>query len=196
MSAAKRKTEKLFSTDVVLLTHGHSDHTRDLPSVYDPHKTEIYCIVELASYLRKQGYKRVHGLNFGGSGTLGDMRFSLVPARHTSSENGAYLGEAAGFVIEAGKDRVYHAGDTDVFGDMALIQRLYAPTVGLLPIGGTFTMDVQRAAFCANEYFAFDKIIPIHYDTFPGIEADPNELQQLVTKGEVLPLPPYEPYLL
>ena len=188
VGAAKRKCPQLFAPDAILLTHGHDDHTYSLSDVYDPKKTTIYAIVELASYLSKRGYKNVYGMNFGGSVRIGDARVSLVPARHTSASQGAYLGEAAGFVVEGEGQSVYHAGDTDLFSDMALIRRLYAPTVGLLPIGGRFTMDAERAAICANEYFAFDVVVPIHYNTFPGIEASPETFAASVKTGKVAAL--------
>lgn len=176
--------------DYIVLTHGHNDHIGSIGSLLTSSPV-VLCIVELASYLRKQGVKNVVGLNFGGKVAFGDISFSLVPAVHTSANNGVYLGEAAGFVLSLGDKTVYHAGDTDAFGDMSLIQKFFKPDIGLLPIGGHYTMDEEKAAFCCNEFFAFDTVIPIHYDTFPEISASCEKFASL-TKTKVLPLKPLQ----
>ncbi|MCL2562250.1 MAG: MBL fold metallo-hydrolase, partial [Rikenellaceae bacterium] len=94
-------------------------------------------------------------------------------------------GLACGFVIRCGAEAVYYAGDTCLFGDMRLVDELYKPTVGLLPIGGKYTMDAEAAAYACNNFFNFRTVIPMHYDTFPPISADPARFSALVKKGAV-----------
>ena len=185
LRAVTKVYPQFAAPDYIVLTHGHNDHIGSLPSLLS-RSPVVLCIVELASYLRKQGVKNVLGLNFGGKVVFDEVTFAIVPAKHTSANNGVYLGEAAGFVI-SGDKTVYHAGDTDVFSDMALIQRFFTPDIGLIPIGGRYTMDEGKAAFCCNEYFTFDAVLPIHYDTFPEIQADCEKFASMV-KSKVIPL--------
>ena len=184
------KYPQFATPDYIVLTHGHNDHIGSLNFLLS-HSPTILCIVELASFLRKQGIKNVIGLNFGGKISFDDVSFAIVPAVHTSANNGVFLGQAAGFVLTLGDKTVYHAGDTDAFGDMALIQKFFKPDIGLIPIGGRYTMDVEKAAFCCNEYFTFGTVVPIHYNTFPEISASPETFASLV-KSKVLPLTPLQ----
>lgn len=188
LDAVMRKYPNFLHPDYIALTHGHDDHTAALTSIAGKN-TVIVGIVELCSYLSSHGFTNTYGMNFGGTLDFGDVSFSLVPAVHSSSDKGVYLGEAGGFVIKMGSHTVYHFGDTDAFGDMALINRFHRPTIGLVPIGGRFTMNEEKAAFVCNEYFSFDTVIPIHYDTFPPIKADAERFASLV-KGKTLILKP------
>lgn len=183
--AVIRKYPRFMHPDFIALTHGHDDHTAALTSIAGKNTT-IIGIVEICSYLNQKGFTKTVGMNFGGTVSFDDISFTLVPAVHSSSDKGVYLGEPAGFVIKAGEKTIYHAGDTDLFGDMALIKRFYNPSVGLIPIGGRFTMDVEKAAVCCNEYFDFDMVIPIHYNTFPPIKADEKKFASLVKAKTVL----------
>ena len=112
------------------------------------------------------------GFNKGGTVHLGGVAVTMVNAVHSSSTGGpngqpVYTGCESGFMIAAGGVTLYVAGDTDVMADMALFQELHAPTHAILPVGGHFTMDAQRAAFAAKKFFAFEGVIPSHYRTFP-----------------------------
>lgn len=158
----------------VLLTHGHSDHVGDTVAIAKANAIPVVAIVELARWLGQRGVVDTIEANFGGTLALGHgVSVTLVPAWHTSaSDEGEYLGAPAGLVITMGNSTIYHAGDTAIFGDMALIEELYRPDVVLLPIGGTYTMDAKTAAIAAEKYFKTAKIVPIHYATFPVLAAD------------------------
>src|SRR5205085_10961227 len=143
---------------------------------------EIVAMVELKAWLGKQGAEvgEVPGPNKGGTVEIDGVKVTLTNAFHSSaSDDGAYLGEAAGLVIELeNATKVYFAGDTCVFGDMQLIGRIYSPDVAVLPIGGHFTMDPREAAV-ALELLGVRRCIPCHYGTFPLLTGTPDELRAL-----------------
>ena len=179
--------------DVIALTHGHSDHvgeTVDLSKRFSP---EIVAQVELKGWLGKQGASvgDVPGPNKGGTYEAAGLKFTLTNAFHSSSSNaGDYLGEACGIVVEAENGtKLYFAGDTCVFGDMALIGRIYGPDVAILPIGDHFTMGPREAAV-ALELLGVKRCVPCHYGTFPILRGRPDELRQLAPGVEVLALEP------
>jgi L-ascorbate metabolism protein UlaG (beta-lactamase superfamily) len=180
--------------DVIAVTHGHSDHVGsvlDLSKKLGP--VPIVAIVELKGWLQQQGANtdELPGPNKGGTVEAAGLKFTLVNAFHSSSsDDGTYLGEATGIVVELedGK-RVYFAGDTCVFGDMQLIGRIYSPDVAVLPIGGHFTMDPPEAAV-ACELLGVKRVVPCHYGTFPLLAGTPDELQRLAKDVEVLVVDP------
>ena len=102
-----------------------------------------------------------------------------MKAFHSSStsENGqtVYLGNPTGVVIEGLGKTIYHMGDTEIFGDMALVDEIFAPKVGFVPIGDRFTMGAKSAALACKKYFKFDTVVPIHYGTFPIIDQTPDK---------------------
>ncbi len=179
--------------DLIALTHGHDDHvgqTIDLAQRFDCH---VIALVELRDWLSTQGLAHDDALapNKGGAVERDGIKVTLTDAKHSSSTfvNGmfVYLGEPAGLVLEVENGtKIYFAGDTCVFGDMALISRIYAPDVAVLPIGGHFTMDPPAAAV-AVELLGVDRCIPCHYGTFPLLAGTPDELRGLLTTScEVL----------
>jgi L-ascorbate metabolism protein UlaG (beta-lactamase superfamily) len=155
----------------ILLTHGHGDHVGDTVAIAQKHNIPVIAMVELGYWLSKQGVEKAEPVNFGGPLDLGgDHAVTLVPAWHSSAgDKGEYFGTPAGLIIETPEHNIYHAGDTGVFGDMALIHEMYKPSIGFLPIGGRYTMDGSNAAFAARKFFKFKHIFPIHYGTFPQI---------------------------
>ena len=183
--------------DLIALTHGHSDHVGDTVGLARRFACPVVAQVELRGWLTGQGLPS-DGLttspNKGGTVTVGDVSITLTDANHSSSApDGRYLGEPCGLVVAAeGAPTVYFAGDTNVFGDMALIRRVYAPDVAVLPIGDHFTMGPREAAV-ALELVGASRCVPCHYGTFPVLTGTPAELRRLAPDGtEVLSPAPGE----
>jgi L-ascorbate metabolism protein UlaG (beta-lactamase superfamily) len=174
----------------VLLTHGHGDHISDAVPVALKHGSTVVAIYELAAYIGIKGVKDAIGMNLGGTTQLEDVAVTMVEATHSAAaqdEQGThYVGVATGFVLSVKEGPVlYHAGDTNVFGDMKLISQLYHPEVAMLPIGGFYTMGPKEAAMAAR-LIEPDMILPIHWGTFPALTGTPKELaEQLGTGIEV-----------
>lgn len=171
----------------ILATHGHGDHIGDAVPVAAKHHSTVVAIYELANYLAAQGVAQTIGMSLGGTVQLNEVAATMVEAKHSSSaqdERGVhYVGVAAGFVLTIADGPVlYHAGDTAVFGDMALIRELYRPEVAMLPIGGHFTMGPKEAAL-AVRLLGVKTILPIHYGTIPQLKRTPEELAALVDTG-------------
>jgi L-ascorbate metabolism protein UlaG (beta-lactamase superfamily) len=172
--------------DYVLLTHGHGDHISDVTPVAKKHGSTVVAIYELADYVANQGVDRdkTMGMNLGGTVQLEEVAVSMVDAKHSSgaqdSKGTHYVGVAAGYVLTIADGPVlYHAGDTHVFGDMRLIGELYHPEVGMLPIGGHFTMGPREAAMAAR-FLGIKTVLPLHFGTFPPLKGTPKELSALV----------------
>jgi L-ascorbate metabolism protein UlaG (beta-lactamase superfamily) len=201
---------KLGKVDVILVTHGHGDHLGDAVELAKATKAKIVGNVELPRQLVAHGLipaDQIVAMNKGGTVTpIGDgVRITMVPADHSSGmelpdpETGkshlVYGGEPVGFVIEMENGfKIYHAGDTNVFGDMALIHALYAPDLALLPIGGHFTMGPEEAAYAIKALLKPKTVIPMHYGTFPVLKGTPDELKKALGEGsaDVVVLQPGE----
>jgi L-ascorbate metabolism protein UlaG (beta-lactamase superfamily) len=153
----------------VALSHGHDDHVGDTVSICKSTGATLIAVFEIVSHLGKQGVEKVEPTNTGGSIYTDDFDITFVQAFHSSSSNGVYLGNPSGLVIKCKKEKhtLYHMGDTAIFGDMALINRLYKPNIGIVPVGDRFTMNPETAAFACRSFFKFKTIIPCHYATFP-----------------------------
>jgi len=180
--------------DIIAVTHGHVDHvgqTVDLSKKFPD--AEVVAQVEVKGWLGKQGANvgDLPGINKGGTQEVDGVRFTLTHAFHSSSsDEGEYLGESCGLVIklEDGKT-VYFAGDTNVFGDMQLIARIYQPDVAVLPIGDWFTMGPEEAAV-ALELLGYPRCVPSHWGTFPLLTGTPARLKQLAPNADVVELDP------
>jgi L-ascorbate metabolism protein UlaG (beta-lactamase superfamily) len=181
--------------DVIALTHGHGDHVGETVELARKFSPEIVAQVELKGWLGAQGADvgEMPGPNKGGTVEAAGVKFTLVNAFHSSSsDDGAYLGEAAGLVLRfRNGTTIYFAGDTCVFGDMQLIGRIYSPDIAVLPIGGHFTMDPREAAV-ALELLGTKRCIPCHYGTFPILAGTPDELREQAPGVEVIGLEPGE----
>jgi L-ascorbate metabolism protein UlaG (beta-lactamase superfamily) len=181
--------------DVIALTHGHGDHVGETVELSKRLKPELVAMVELKDWLGTQGAEvgELPGLNKGGTMEAAGCKFTLTHAFHSSSSNeGDYLGEAAGLVVELEDGKtLYFAGDTCVFGDMQLIARIYEPDVAVLPIGGHFTMDPREAAV-ALELLGNPRCVPCHWGTFPLLTGTPDALQKLAPNARIESLEPGE----
>jgi L-ascorbate metabolism protein UlaG (beta-lactamase superfamily) len=183
--------------DLIVLTHGHSDHVGDTVALHGRFGCPVVAQNELRIWLTGQGVASdgmAHSLNKGGSASVGDVRITLTDANHSSSANdGTYLGEPCGVVLGIdGGPTVYFAGDTNVFGDMALIARIYEPDVAVLPIGDHFTMGPREAAV-ALELLGVERCVPGHYGSFPVLTGTPDALRRLAPPGvEILAPEPGE----
>ena len=170
--------------DIIAVTHGHFDHAGEVPGLSKSFPdAQIVAQVEVKSWLGKQGANvgELPGINKGGTQEIGGIRFTLTNASHSSSsEQGEYLGESCGLVIRFDGTSIYFAGDTCVFGDMALIARLYEPDVAVLPIGDWFTMGPTEAAL-ALELLGSPRCVPSHWGTFGLLTGTPDALAELTT---------------
>jgi L-ascorbate metabolism protein UlaG (beta-lactamase superfamily) len=169
--------------DVVAATHGHFDHFGDDGiALAKKAGATIVCVFELALHCGANGAERVSGMNKGGAQMVAGVEFRMVQAVHSGGTSGAGRennppADPCGYVMtfEDGF-RVYHAGDTNVFMDMALIGELYAPDLALLPIGDFYTMGPREAAK-ACELLKVPRVIPMHFATFPALTGSPAALR-------------------
>jgi L-ascorbate metabolism protein UlaG (beta-lactamase superfamily) len=192
--------DSIKKVDAILLTHGHFDHMGETIDIGKKHQPEIPCIFELHMYLEKRGLENTRPMNKGGTQTIADgIQVTMVNADHSGGISdeafpgqALYGGDPVGLVIELENGfRIYHAGDTQVFGDMKLIAELYSPELAMLPIGGHFTMGPKEAAM-AVKLLEPRFVIPMHYGTFPILTGTPEELASLTStlKAEVLTIEP------
>jgi len=172
-------SKKVPRLDVIFLSHAHSDHLGDLLALAKQHKPQIVAIYETCTWIQGKGFeKETRPMGKGGTQKVGDFEVTLTHAFHSNSiDDGGkavYAGEPAGLIIRMpGGFTLYHAGDTDVFGDMKLIGELYKPDLALLPIGDHFTMGPRGAAY-ATRLLAVKHVVPMHYGTFPALTGTPD----------------------
>ena len=197
--ACPASQKKFKKVDLMLCTHGHQDHIGDAVPIVREHQPKVIGIFELCQWLAKKGAKNISPMNKGGSQTVDGIKITMVHADHScgiQDDDGSivYGGEACGYVLEFENGvRLYHAGDTAVFGDMALIRDLYAPEIACLPIGDHFTMSPKEASYACS-LLRPKTVIPMHFGTFPMLTGKPSELRSLVADMgvEVLDVKPGE----
>jgi L-ascorbate metabolism protein UlaG (beta-lactamase superfamily) len=187
--------------DVLAATHGHFDHFgADGIDLAKKSGATVVCIFELALFCQKKGVDKVSGMNKGGSQRVGGVELRMVQAVHSSGTSAGGdenpPSDPCGFVLTFSDGfRIYHAGDTNVFSDMALIGELYRPDLALLPIGDFYTMGPREAAK-ACELLGVPRVIPMHWGTFPALVGTPaglrDELEKRGLTTEVIELQPGE----
>jgi len=188
--------------DLLLVTHGHDDHLGDAVPIAARLRPAWPCIHEMSLWLARRlpgGADQVTGMNRGGTVEAAGLQVTMTAASHSAGGWNAdagttlYLGEPAGFVVELENGfRIYHAGDTDVFGDMALIRELHRPDLAMLPIGGHYTMGPREAAVAVG-LLGVKHVLPIHYGTFPLLAGTPMELRSALASRGVHNVTIHEP---
>jgi L-ascorbate metabolism protein UlaG (beta-lactamase superfamily) len=182
--------------NALLITHGHIDHIADAVAIAKAHSPQVVCIWETGHWLESKGVANVRSMNKGGTQDVLGARVTMVHASHScgilDGDRIVYGGEAAGYIIDLpGGPRLYYSGDTDLFGDMRLIGELYRPQIALLPIGDLYTMGPLQAAK-AVELLQVERVIPMHWGTFPPLTGRPEHLAERVRSlgVEVIALKP------
>ncbi|SDO48987.1 metal-dependent hydrolase [Desulforhopalus singaporensis] len=168
------------NADYIILTHGHGDHLGDSFKIAGRTDPLFICVNELANYVAAKGF-RAHNMHIGGGYNFDFGRLKFTIAHHGSmTPDNTYAGEPAGVVLTCGSTSIYHTGDTGLFYDMKLIGEMTRIDYMLAPIGDNFTMGIDDAVK-AVELVDPRVVIPMHYNTFPVIEADPEEFREKVT---------------
>lgn len=177
---ADRRAEAIAGATAILITHGHGDHASDAKALAAETGLPVYGIYDLVGWWDDDPDITGIGFNKGGTVMIGDVAVTMVNAVHSSSVAGEdgpkAAGTEAGYMIAGEGRTVYVSGDTDVMADMAILQDLHAPEIGILSAGGHFTMDMTRAAYAASKLFKFQTVIPYHYKTFPLLAQNADEL--------------------
>ncbi len=205
---AHKNLDALGKVDLILVTHGHGDHTGDVKELAARTGAKVYGPAGLVATMIDLGWVTPEqGVRFGKGGTVTpvgpQVRITQVRAEHSSEvtvtdpatkKTTTYPGgEPAGFLVEFENGfKLYHMGDTGLFGDMRLIGEYYRPDAVMIPIGGHFVMDPKDAAYATREMLRPKHAIPIHYGTFPVLRGTPQEYQAALgqTATQVHPINP------
>jgi len=192
------KPESLKPIDLILVSHGHSDHVGDVVPVSRATGAPVVCMFEVGLYLADKGLQTVKDMGIGGTQEVAGVSVTMTMATHSGSmvEDGriVYLGGAAGFVLRSPHmPTIYFAGDTGLFGDMKVIAEVYKPQIAFLPIGDLYTMGPETAAIAAR-WLGVRQVVPMHWGTFPVLTGTPAELKRHLAGAdiEVLELKPGE----
>ncbi|MFO7447244.1 MAG: metal-dependent hydrolase [Ignavibacteriaceae bacterium] len=170
---------KDVEADYIVLSHAHGDHLGDSFKIAKRTNPLFICVNELANYCASKGFN-AHNMHIGGGYNFDFGRVKFTIAHHGSqTPEGQYAGEPAGMIFTIKGKVIYYTGDTGLFYDMKLIGEMNPVEYMLLPIGDNFTMGITDAVK-AVELVKPKIVIPLHYNTFPVINADPNEFKQRI----------------
>ena len=183
--------------DAILISHAHFDHIHDAIPLAKRFKPKVVAIYETCAWLTSKGVENCSGMNKGGTQEVGSMTATMTHAVHScgiqDGDQILYGGEAAGYVLHLKDGRtIYFSGDTAVFSDMQLIEKLYHPDLAFLPIGDFYTMGPREAALACRLLKA-KKVIPMHFGTFPALTGTPDELAGLLKDFPQCRVWPLEP---
>lgn len=173
------------SINYILLTHAHGDHIADVGDVLKHYpNSKIIGVPEVCAY-----YKDIESIDFsiGGTIKISNINISMVKADHTSAfPDGTYGGNPVGYIINSENKNIYLAGDTGIMLDMKLFPEIYGKIdLAILPVGGHYTMDSAMAAFAASELLKTPQVIGCHFDTFPPIKVNHEEVKSDFDKREI-----------
>lgn len=180
---------KVESIDAIAVTHGHFDHMGSVAPLALATGATVICVPEMAAYFSSIGVTNIVEMNKGGTVRIGEVSLTMVSADHSCGINVAesspyaYGGNPVGYIVGLGEAEggpVYVSGDTNVFGDMALIRELYSPEIALIPIDGHYNMGPREAAH-AVKLLGLKRVVPIHYGTFEVLAGSPDELRSYLT---------------
>src|SRR6202051_2690007 len=178
------KDHQFDRIDFILISHGHFDHIHDAIPLAKKFKPKVVAIFETCVWLTGKGVENCSGMNKGGTQDVGPLKVTMTHALHScgiqDGDQILYGGEAAGYVLHLPDGRtIYFSGDTAVFSDMQLIEKLYRPDLAFLPIGDFYTMGPREAALACRMLNA-KRVIPLHYGTFPPLIGRPYQLANLI----------------
>ena len=179
------RPDALQPLDLILLSHGHSDHLGEVVNVARSSGAPVVCLFELGLYLTAKGLKSVRDMGIGGTQEVNGISVTMTAAVHSGSigegREIVYLGGAAGFIVRApGTATFYFAGDTALFGDMKTIGEIYRPEIAFLPIGDHYTMGPDTAAIAAR-WLGARIVVPMHWGTFPLLHGTPAQVRTRLT---------------
>jgi L-ascorbate metabolism protein UlaG (beta-lactamase superfamily) len=180
--AGKIDLEKI-DADFILISHGHGDHIADVAAIAARTGATVIAPFEVGEWFEKKGVRNIQAMNHGGAARTSFGRVKLTAAIHSSSmPDGSYGGNPCGFVVESSEGNFYYSGDTALTSDMKLIGEQTQLRFAALPIGDFYTMGITDAVRAAD-LVGVNKIVGVHYDTFPPIRIDRDAAQKTAEAG-------------
>ncbi|CAN5216245.1 metal-dependent hydrolase [soil metagenome] len=174
-----------INPDYIFLSHGHQDHVADVEIIYRNSNATLVSTFEVVTWFENKGIENNHPMNHGGKWNFDFGTVKMVNAVHSSSmPDGSYGGNPSGFIFKTSDKIFYYAGDTALHMDMKLIPEDYTLDFAFLPIGNNFTMDINDALKAAD-FVGVDHIIGMHYDTFPYIKIDHDEVKNVASNKNI-----------